>query len=166
MSMKLERFPLGNPDVEILPGTQKYPFKLKKDFVYYFPGDNDFAAQEFVAPATYQTDFFSIPKILWPILSPIGPGIHGAIIHDVLCSTEWGLPGESVKKRVLRANRVLRQAMLDSGCPRWRVSLIYIGVQIGCKSTWKSHDAKEVTEDLILMTKATERWHSTDRRPL
>lgn len=156
--MNLERFPLGNPDIEVLPGEQKYPFKLRKDFVYLFPGDKDFALQTFVAPATYQTDFFSIPQILWPILSPIGPGIHGSIIHDVLCSTEWGLPGESVKRRVLRANRVLRQAMIDSGCPKWRVSIIYLGVQIGCIYTWKDHNPIEVSDDLQLMLEATEKF--------
>lgn len=164
--MNLDRFPYGNPDVEVLPGKQKYPFKLNKDFVYCFPGDGDFAAQDFVAPAGYQTDFFSIPQILWGILSPIGPGIHGAIIHDVLCSTEWGLPGESVAKRVTRANRVLRQAMIDSGCPKWRVNIIYLGVKLGCIYTWKTHRPAEVSDDLQLMLDATDRWYSAKSRRL
>lgn len=163
--MKLERFPLGNPDVEVLPGTPKYPFRLRRDFVYLFPGDKDFRAQAFVAPATFESDMFSIPSFLKPWINPIGPGMHGAIIHDVLCSTEYGLPGEDIDRRVLRANRVLRQAMLDSGCGSVRAWWVYRGVQIGCKATWKDHVPSEVTDDLILMEQATERWYRADKAP-
>ncbi len=56
--MKLERFPYGNPIVEVLPGKQKYPFRVKKDFVYLWPGDEDFRAFPVCVPEGYQTDFF------------------------------------------------------------------------------------------------------------
>jgi hypothetical protein len=163
--MKLERFPLGDPLVEVLPGNPKYPFRLKKDFVYLFPGDKDFRAQAFVAPATFESDMFSIPSFLKPWINPIGPGMHGAIIHDILCSTEYGLPEEDIDRRVLRANRVLRQAMLDSGCGSVRAWWVYRGTQIGCKATWKRHVPSEVTSDLILMTEAIERWERYDKAP-
>lgn len=98
--MNLDGFPYGNPDVEVLPGEQKYPFKLKEDFVYCFPGDNDFVAQDFVTPAGYQTAFFSIR------------------------------------------------------------------VKIGCIYTWKTHKPVEVSEDLLLMLDATDRWYSAKSRHL
>ncbi len=83
--------------------------------------------------------------------------------HDILCSTEYGLPGEDIDRRVLRANRVLRQAMLDSGSSAFRAWLVYRGVQIGCKATWKDHDPAEVSEDLVLMEQAIARWEWSDR---
>ncbi len=83
--------------------------------------------------------------------------------HDILCSTEYGLPGEDIDRRVLRANRVLRQAMLDSGSSAFRAWLVYRGVQLGCKATWKDHDPAEVSDDLVLMEQAIARWEWSDR---
>lgn len=107
--------------------------------------------------------FFSIPRFLWSIIDPKGAGIHGSILHDCLYSTEWGLPDESVDRRVLRANRILRQAMLDSGASSFRAWLVYRGVQIGGAATWKDHVPSEVTSDLILMAEAMERWERLDK---
>ena len=41
--MKKEKFPLGSPVVECLPGETRYQFKLVRDFVYLWEGDKDFA---------------------------------------------------------------------------------------------------------------------------
>lgn len=161
--MNLDRFPYGAPDLEILPGDNKYPFRVKKDFVYCWPGDNDFRAETIVCPKDYCTDLLSIPKVLWPILSPFQAGCWGSLPHDILCSTEWGYPDESIGRRVKRDNRILRQAMLDSGASGWRVWAVYQGVELGCAATWKDHIASEVTDDLILMEQAKARWERTDR---
>lgn len=56
--MKIEKFPLGHPIVECLPGNNKYPFKLVKDFVYLWDGDEDFKKIDVCVPAGYLTDFF------------------------------------------------------------------------------------------------------------
>ena len=86
-------------------------------------------------------------------------------MHDCLYSTEWGLPDESVDRRVLRANRILRQAMLDSGASKFRAWLVYRGVQLGGKATWADHDPAEVSDDLQAMLEATERWYRADKAP-
>ena len=102
---------------------------------------------------------------MWSIIDPKGAGIHGSILHDCLYSTEWGLPDESVDRRVLRANRILRQAMLDSGASKFRAWLVYRGVQLGGKATWADHDPAEVSDDLQAMLEATERWYRADKAP-
>lgn len=56
--MKREKFPLGDPIVECLPGENKYPFRLVRDFVYLWEGDEDFRPCTVVVPKGYQTDFF------------------------------------------------------------------------------------------------------------
>lgn len=161
--MNLERFPYGPPELEILPGKQKYPFRMKKDFVYCWPGDKEFRKLDVVVPATYCTDLYSIPRMLWPVLSPFGEGCWGAICHDALYGTEWGLPGESIKTRAHRANKILRQAAIDSGCSPFKAWIIYQGVELGGAATWKDHDPAEVSEDLVLMAQAIERWEKADR---
>jgi len=48
-------------------------------------------------PAGYRTDFASIPRLVWPLLPPVGRGGKAAIIHDWLCdehtrtasTTQW-----------------------------------------------------------------------------
>lgn len=37
---------------------------------------------EVVVPQGFITDGASIPKLLWPLISPFGPLLEGAIIHD------------------------------------------------------------------------------------
>jgi len=162
--MRLERFPLGDPIVEVLPGQPKYPFRLVKDFIYLWPGDKDFKPMDVCCPRDFTSDMFSIPSMFKPWINPIGPGMHGAIAHDVICATEYGEPEDDLDRKVLRANRILRQAMLDSGCSPLRAWWVYRGVQIGCKATYRSHIPSEVTDDLILMSEAMERWKFSDRK--
>lgn len=146
------KFPLGDPVVRILPGKQKYPFVLEKDFIYRW------SRFDIIVPAGFTTDMFSIPRILWPVISPIGAGIHGAICHDCLYSTEFGLPGETIEERCYRADKVLYDGMIDSGCSKLRASIVYRGVRIGGKYTWKQHIPSEVSDDLQAMLEAYERW--------
>lgn len=54
--------------------------------------------------------------------------------------------------------------MLDSGSSKWRAWWIYRGVQLGGKATWADHDPAEVTDDLIMMTEAYDRWMASDRK--
>lgn len=163
-TLRLERFPLGRPQLEILEGDPEYPFRLTKDFVYLWPGDKDFGKLDVCVPAGYCTDLLSIPKVLWPILSPFGAGCWGSLPHDILYSTEFGLPGESISKRLTRDNRILKQACIDSGAHSFRAGTIFLGVQLGGRFTWWSHKKEEVTEDLILMSEALDRWQSADRK--
>ena len=68
--MNLERFPLGKPLVEVEADGRQYPFTVARDFVYLWPGYGKWAGFPVCIPKGYQTDFLSIPRVLWPLLSP------------------------------------------------------------------------------------------------
>lgn len=155
--MKLDRFPLGSPKLSILPGTHKYPFRLEQDFVYLWPGFEDWPPFDVCVPSGYLTDLLSIPRFLWPVLSPFGAGCWGALPHDILYSAE------AVDRGM--ADRILYDACRDSGAGGFRARTIYAGVRVGGGATWSSHDPVDVSDDLQAMIEATERWQQRKSQP-
>lgn len=149
--MRLERFPLGAPVLTLLPGTQRYPFRLEQDFVYCWPGVKDkWPAMDVCVPRGYLTDLLSIPRLLWPVLSPFGAGCWGALPHDILYSAE------AVERAM--ADQILYDAAVDSGASRGRAWVLYRGVRLGGGCTWKAHKPEDVSDDLQALVEATERW--------
>lgn len=156
--MNLERFPLGRPKLGLLPGSHKYPFVLEEDFVYLWPGYKNWKPFDICVPKGYQTDLLSIPKVLWPILSPFGAGAWGALPHDELYSTRFSLPGQSDSDARAMADRILFDAAKDSGASQVRAGIIYSGVRAGGWWPWKQGSAEEASDDLQAMAEAKERW--------
>lgn len=148
--MHLERFPLGSPKLELLPGEEKYPFLLTEDFVYLWPGKGSWKPMEICVPKGYSTDLLSIPRPLWPVLSPFGAGAWGALPHDLGYSTHFG-PRAMI-------DQILYDAARDSGASQFRASILYSGVRVGGGFKWDGHNPAEMSDDLQAMVEATERW--------
>jgi hypothetical protein len=77
------------------------------------------------------TDFASIPRPLWSLLSPHGRYSKAAIVHDYLywaqdCTRE-------------QANNILPIAMKESGVSSAQQMEIYAGVRAGGSSAWESN---------------------------
>ena len=161
--MNLDRFPLGDPDVGIFPGSRKYPFYLKRDFVYLWPGYGHWKPMDVCVSVGYETDLLSIPKLLWPILSPFGAGVWGALPHDILYSSEFSLPDQPEADARAMADRILYDAALDSGASKVRAGILYSGVRAGGWAAYSAHDPAEVSDDLQMMAEATDRWERADR---
>lgn len=157
--MNLDRFPLGRPRVELPPGRPKYPFILVADFVYLWPGYGKWAPLDIAVPAGYQTDLLSIPRPLWPILSPFGQGVWGAFPHDLLYGTRFSLPDQDEGDARAMADQILFDAAVDSGASRFRANLLFSGVRVGGKGAWSDGLAEEASDDLQAMVEATERWN-------
>lgn len=156
--MKLDRFPLGDPDLGIFPGSRKYPFYLKKDFVYLWPGvKGKWEPMDVCVPAGYETDLLSIPKLLWPVLSPFGAGVWGALPHDILYSAE------AVKRAM--ADRILYDAAVDSGASEGKARVLLAGVRSGGWVSWCFHKPEDVSDDLQALVEATERWNAKKLLP-
>ena len=158
--MNLDRFPLGRPCTELLPGSEKFPFILHQDFVYLWPGYGKWPALEIVVPRGYRTDLLSIPKPLWPVLSPFGAGAWGGFPHDLLYSTRFSLPDQSSSDARAMADRILYDAAMDSGASSVRSRIIWIGVRAGGMFAWANGSAEEASDDLQAMVEATERWNN------
>lgn len=152
--MNLDRFPLGRPNLSLLPGEEKYPFVLEQDFIYLWPGKGKWKAMDICVPKGYKTDLLSIPKPLWPILSPFGAGAWGGLPHDLGYSTHFG-PRDMI-------DQVLYDAARDSGASRIRALTLYTGVRAGGSFVWNDNDPAEVSDDLQAMVEATERWQNAN----
>ena len=162
--MNLSRFPLGKPLVEVEADGREYPFTVARDFVYLWPGFGKWSGFPVCIPKGYQTDFLSIPRFLWPILSPTGSGCWGALPHDILYSSEFGFPGQSKADSRAMADRVLFDAATDSGASGFRAGTLYSGVRAGGWKAWLDHKPQTVTDDLQSLAEATERWERTHGR--
>lgn len=151
--MNWDRFPLGKPLVEVEADGRQYPFTVARDFVYLWPGYGKWEGFPVCIPQGYQTDFLSIPKPLWSLLSPVGPGCWGALPHDILYSSE------AVERDM--ADRILYDAARDSGASVFRAGLLYSGVRAGGWVPWRSNKPEDVSDDLQSLVEATERWQRT-----
>jgi hypothetical protein len=80
-------------------------------------------------PAGMETDFASVPRVLWPILSPTGPYGKAALVHDRLYRT----PGLATRAQ---ADRVFLEAM-DALHVNWVTRhVMYAGVRAGGASSY------------------------------
>lgn len=163
--MNLSRFPLGKPLVEVEADGREYPFTVARDFVYLWPGSGKWAGFPVCLPKGYETDFLSIPRFLWPLISPTGPGCWAALPHDILYSSEYSLPEQSKADARAMADRILFDAAMDSGASRLRAGILYTGVRAGGGTAWRVHKPEVVTDDLQSLLEATERWESRERTP-
>lgn len=74
-----------------------------------------------IVPKDYRTDFASVPRFLWPIISPMGPWRTAAVIHDYLCDIKVPRP---------LADAIFYSVMLeDSRIKAWQRCLIYAAVR-------------------------------------
>lgn len=81
-------------------------------------------------PAGFETDFASIPRVLWNLLPPTGRYGKAAVIHDYLYRTR----GQATRGD---ADRVLLEAMDALGVGRLTRWTIYSGVRIGGHGSYK-----------------------------
>jgi hypothetical protein len=81
-------------------------------------------------PRGFETDFASIPRVLWPWLPPTGRYGKAAVIHDFLYRTL------GVATRA-EADQVLGEAMEELGVGWWTRQVIYRGVRLGGRGAYK-----------------------------
>lgn len=87
------------------------------------------------AEAGFITDLFSQPQIAMALFGEIGQ--EESLPHDLAYS----------KRTMTRAlaDRMLYEACVLNGVPRWKAVLIYLGVRIGGGSHWKPDPAPAVS---------------------
>lgn len=144
----------------LLPGEHKYPFMLDADFVFSWQGHAHWQGFDVVVPKGYTTDLLSIPRALWPLLSPFGAGAWASLPHDILYSAEFGLPDQSKDDARAMADRILFDAAVASGASRIRAGVLYSGVRVGGGATWLEHNQAKVSDDLQMLAEAMERWNT------
>jgi hypothetical protein len=94
-------------------------------------------------PAGFETDFASIPRMLWAIIPPRGRYNRPAIIHDFLYRYA---PVDPLTKKACTQARA--DAIIKEGCEncddrvtrRWT---IFLGLKIGGWATWRRYRKAE-----------------------
>jgi hypothetical protein len=129
----------------VAPGTilpvEAIPFANVDLDTRYIDGRNwlllaefDFASQTLERiiriPIGFITDFASIPRIFWTLLPPTGRYGKAAVVHDYLYRTI----GACSRKL---ADQTLLEAMLALRTPWLTREIIYEGVRLGGKGSYK-----------------------------
>ncbi len=89
--------------------------------VLRYRGDVGGRAVDVLVPDAFETDFASVPRLLWWLVPPLGRYAKATVIHDYLYVT-----GEL--SRAL-ADKVLYQAMLDLRVNVWLARIIHAAVR-------------------------------------
>jgi hypothetical protein len=98
-----------------------------------------------IAEAGKRTDGASIPRPLWALIGGPYEGCHrdGALLHDDAYSEapadETGYWTADLSERRRMADRMLWEAAIVGGSPRWTAFLIHQGVRLGGAFAWRSH---------------------------
>ena len=89
----------------------------------YFLDLNGAIRLTLTVPAGFETDFASVPRLLWPLFPPTGPWLEASIVHDFCYS------GQVPFSRFL-ADALFRELMKLYGVPLWRRVLMYYAVRL------------------------------------
>lgn len=108
-----------------------------------------------IVPAGFETDFASIPRVLWTIYPPAGRWGKAAVIHDYLY-----YHGMRSRKS---CDRVFLQGMKDLGVPRCRRTLMYLAVRLGGRVAWAKHRLNQRERLETLRLRAAKRYGKRDR---
>lgn len=117
--------PLCVQELEDHSNDGRGTWQLLSDLVY----QSDVAGRTFTAKAGFVTDFASVPSLI-----PIASGLlkdrahQASVIHDEIYGAH------EVEREM--ADKVLREAAIESGVPEWAAELLYAGVRLGGESHW------------------------------
>lgn len=106
-----------------------------------------------LVPSGFKTDFASVPRLLWPILPPIGKYTAAAVLHDWLYQHPqvfWVSQTESW--HALDLNRqgcdaVFDEAMEVLEVSDWARRLMYRGVRLGGWMPWRKYRKEDQRGD-------------------
>lgn len=104
-------------------------FKLISSFKYHvgtYPSD-----KILIVPIGFKTDFASIPRIVWPIVSPFDEYAKAAVLHD------WMYYKGMYSRK--KSDEIFNEAMKVLDTPEWKRLLVYFFVRLCSWWTWKKH---------------------------
>ena len=109
--------------VEALPGGRRW--KLVESFTFW-SATNKVNAIYISVPSGFTTDFASVPRPFWPLISPYGKAGKAAVIHDFLYYKNR--IGEGWFTRA-QADLIFLEAMGVLGVAAWRKYAMYWAVR-------------------------------------
>ncbi len=104
----------------------KMKFKLIEPLEYHvgcYP-----SKEIIIVPVGFITDFASVPRVFWPIVSPIDNHANAAVIHDFMYQTNYAPKN--------RCEEIFYEAMGVLDVPEWKRNSIYWSVYTFGWPTW------------------------------
>lgn len=118
--------PLDLRRIEDKSRDQRGTWRLLAPLVYR----SKVAGITITAPKGFVTDLASVPRLPFAYLLTGGIGHAAAVVHDALYTTHV-----TTRKT---ADEVFYEALLVLGIPKWQAWLMYAGVRVGGRSSWKA----------------------------
>jgi len=119
----------------ILELVGPYRFKLVEPFEYHIGEYPSIIHSHIIkVPIGYITDFASIPRIFWPIVSPIDEYAKASIIHD------WMYVRGYFSRKV--TDKIFLEAMEVLNVPEWKKKLVYNSVKYFSGHAWNKNRKK------------------------
>ena len=88
-------------------------------------------------PRGFVTDFASVPRALWWLVSPTDYSVlRASLLHDYLYRT-----GHRIDRK--RADRLFYRKLIEDGTPRWKARLMYWAVRLFARRVWEGYRRKE-----------------------
>lgn len=105
----------------------KNKWKVYKEFEYHV---GQYPSEEIIkVPVGFITNFASVPRIFWFIISPIDEHGKAAVIHDFCYYI-----GYNASKK--RCDDIFREALQVLKCSKWKIFFMYWSVRIFGYNTW------------------------------
>jgi hypothetical protein len=132
--------PLDARRIEDISHDGRGTWMLLAPLVY----ESDLAGIRIEAPAGFVTDLASVPRLPFTYLLTGGIGHAAAVIHDCLYSTH-------TTTREM-ADDVFYEALRVLGVSRWQAWLMWAGVRIGGRGSWKAPAMAQTLAPVIALT--------------
>ena len=113
-------------------------WKNLEEFEYYV---GHLGSEEIIiVPENFETDFASVPRLFWSIISPVDKHGKAAVVHD--CCYYYALYSRK------RSDEIFKEALEVLKVPPWKVFCMYQSVRIGGWLAWYKHRRREKKERL------------------
>ncbi|HQO23237.1 MAG TPA: DUF1353 domain-containing protein, partial [Spirochaetota bacterium] len=104
----------------ISPSKTGHKFVIESPFIVWIDGAT------FDIPSGFYTDFASIPRAFWSVLSPLDSHIRASVLHDYLYYKQE-LNNKPIKKAF--ADQAFLTAMKTCGTPVLKRNIMYYAVK-------------------------------------
>jgi len=101
---------------------RKVMFQTLDDYTFFTEG------KFIIIPKGYETDFATVPRLLWSLLPPLGKHNPAALVHDWLYDNREGTRSQ--------ADKIFLKLMLEYDVHPLAAYAMYYGVRIGGRKWW------------------------------
>ena len=118
----------------------------KKVWVLVEKSSYQTAGHTITAPAAFETDLSSIPRVFWSLLAPEELSLAAPVFHDLIYRRAGKLPEEDIDPfdgKVFARKEVddlFLELMTKAGIPRWKRTAAYLAVRGFAAFAWRDQN--------------------------